>query len=326
MRQNRDRKGFVLLMVLMVLAIAAAVLAGTARRSGRAAIEAAGVLRDLQVRWGAASCKQFMLDHTEQLLARRNASCASGRSRSEKRFAVRLGGIDFELILCDEQAKPNANVIAARFAAQGLQAALSNLQARRRNVLRTLPQPGTGQRTLLLRSQLHTPSGSAKPTGPARGPAMTAQVTTVAQLPQAVPVLYESYDQLFELHHPSQLLAGRDEQSALTLPVTCWGDGRLNFKVAGVAAMRAVLGDLLSEQQIRQLHEFASEKPNCTLAEALGALKLDHERAAVVSAYLTDTSRCFALWVIAHGRTRNWYRLYVIDTSGGAARQVDWSW
>ena len=55
MRPSRRRSGFVLVMVLVVLAIAATVLAATARRSCALALRAGAAQRDLQVRWAATS-------------------------------------------------------------------------------------------------------------------------------------------------------------------------------------------------------------------------------------------------------------------------------
>jgi hypothetical protein len=68
MRQRKDRNGYVLLMTIVLIAIAALILAGISRQSLLLALKALNAEEDLQRRWGAASCRQAVLMHVKDIL------------------------------------------------------------------------------------------------------------------------------------------------------------------------------------------------------------------------------------------------------------------
>ena len=57
--------------------------------------------------------------------------------------------------------------------------------------------------------------------------------------------------------------------------------------------------------------EFREESPDGTLQEAMRHMELKKKDRLKLGKVLTDKSRCRSLWVIARGKTRNWYHLYV---------------
>jgi hypothetical protein len=61
------------------------------------------------------------------------------------------------------------------------------------------------------------------------------------------------------------------------------------------------------------------------LSEAVAHLELAEEPAAQVRELLTDLSLCHSLWVIAEGKTRRWYRLFVKQAGDGENDAQEWS-
>src|SRR3954467_10927434 len=104
-----NRRGYVLILALGLLALAATLLVGVARASLRHAVEAREAVDGLQRRIGVVSCQAAILPHAQDLLIRqeqrRKAVVASLHT------SVTLGGQRFELTVADEQAKANVNAL-----------------------------------------------------------------------------------------------------------------------------------------------------------------------------------------------------------------------
>ena len=109
MRKRKHQKGFVLILVLAMLTIAALLSAGMARRSLDQSIAVAKKHAEMQRRWGEISCRQSILNRAEILL--RTAELRDGILSPVLQTTVKLGDQNFLLILSDEQAKLNLNTV-----------------------------------------------------------------------------------------------------------------------------------------------------------------------------------------------------------------------
>ena len=67
-RRSTRRRGFVLLMVLVLIAIAAMILAGIARHSLGLALEASDARQSLQDRWATVSLERAVLGRVDKIL------------------------------------------------------------------------------------------------------------------------------------------------------------------------------------------------------------------------------------------------------------------
>lgn len=157
-RRTYRRRGYVLLIVLMVLAIAGAVLAGVCRMSLERALFAERAQADLQRRWGVLTCRTVLLPKAEAALS------SSGSHASEVRGNLHLGGQAFSLVFGDEQAKANVNMLYRDGGLAGSEsrvreiAALSNVRTscgRCRTARTPRPRPGS-RRAVLPRVTLPT--------------------------------------------------------------------------------------------------------------------------------------------------------------------------
>src|SRR3954469_11264965 len=101
------RRGYALLMVLLVLALAAAALAGVCRLSLEKAVRASRAAEDLQRRWGVITCRSVLLPRAEDVLSAAQADGPTAETRRE----IRLGDLSFTLVFGDEQAKANVNLL-----------------------------------------------------------------------------------------------------------------------------------------------------------------------------------------------------------------------
>jgi len=275
MGRSARKPGFVLLIVLVVLAVAGSVLAITAGHCCRQALAAGAAARALQVEWGSLSCRAVCLPRAEALLA--GESARLGGPVSSVRRTVVLGGIRFDLVASDEQAKADVNLLEHRFGRDVASAKVADLQSPLRRALQVTLRPSGPDRNVVSR----------------------------------IPIGYTCPDQVFVFDHPQQLVPTGVRCESPMQRITCWGGGRLNFTRADPAAIRHVTAGLLNDEQVFSLCELVAQRPGCTLAEAMKHLGLELGKTELLKAALTDRSRCQALWVVARGSTRNWYRLYV---------------
>src|SRR4051812_5359020 len=107
-RRPEQSRGYVLLLTLLMLAVAAAALAGACRTALRKAVLAARAQEDLQRRWGVVSCRAALLPKAERVLA-----SSPDRTAAEARLDVTLGGRPITLVFGDEQAKANVSLLYA---------------------------------------------------------------------------------------------------------------------------------------------------------------------------------------------------------------------
>src|SRR5262245_6288427 len=212
-------------MTLVLLAITVLALVGTVRLSLQRARAARLARQELQMRWGMLSLQTSLLPHAEAMLQAGQA--AELRPIVHVRQRIQLGGMRFELVWCDEQAKANANTLLARHGKENAERLL-------RDVLVDSPLSAR----VRLRPVVPSPQRLQDP---------LQLVGSYAQIVQT--------DDLQDLIEPSLRGDGVVER------LTCWGDGRMNYRRAQERALRAVAGPSLDLGQIQQLLSLRSAEP-----------------------------------------------------------------
>jgi len=290
-KTHPHNSGFVLLLVLMVLTIAATLLTATARRSGGRMLEARERSRGLRLAWGLRSCRAFCMPAAERLLTEAESDADAPLTRTGR--SITLGDLRFDLTITDEQAKANVNLLAHHRGDESLTAALQAMRVDSRNPLPIRLRPAKNGRDR----------------------------RTISKLPQT----YGSYDQLLRFSHPSQLIGGGPGEVPAVSRITCWGSGHVNLKRVEPMVLRQALAGLMTETQIDRLIDYREENRDCTLGEMLGYLEFSHGRIKkLTDSFVTDTSKCHSLWIVARGPTRSWHRLYV--QQAGDARNDAQHW
>lgn len=272
----KSRPGYVLLLVLFVLALAATAMTGVCRLSLEQAVHANRAEAELQRKWAVISCRSVLLPKAEAVLRRED------QPSSEVRRDVRLGSLSFTLIFGDEQAKANVNFLYDR----------SGLSEAERGIRAIVGVAGGGMPV-----ELH----------PGRSPSFA---TPDADSP---PPAFETYGQVFGPTQPQALSARHGNLPSVVSGLTCWGDGSVNLRRASSEAVRAVLGHSLPAAQISRLLNFRAKNPDAKCSQILDLLELPEDRQDAIEDLLTDSSACHSLWIISDSGQRKWYDLAVAD-------------
>src|SRR5437660_206248 len=108
-RERRGRRrGYALLLVLFVMALAATAMAAVCRLSLEQTTQASRAEADLQRRWAVITCRAVLLPKAEAIIAK------SKEPMSQVAREIRLNGQPLTLVFGDEQAKANLNLLYAQ--------------------------------------------------------------------------------------------------------------------------------------------------------------------------------------------------------------------
>lgn len=275
-RRATHGRGFALVLTLMVLVLAAVALGSVGRLSLGQALQARAAHEDLQWRWGVRSCRETVLARAEPILAAAEAS--SLEPVRTLRAKLTLGDQAFELALSDEQAKVNLNTLYQRGGAERARRAawgLSTAGRTRVDVRLTPIEPSAIDRA--------TPNGRA-----------AAQLPALGSLAQVFGVT------------PPEALVGEGAIYPLA-DLTCWGDGKLNFRRASPAALNETLSGALETSKGEDLVSLRRQNPGLSAAKGMALLEIPAAQIAAAESLLTDGSRCQSLWVLGRptGSTMN---------------------
>jgi hypothetical protein len=303
----------VLLLTLMLLAIAAAALAGACRAALQKAVLATRAQEDLQRRWGVVSMRAALLPKAERVLA------ASGdRMSPEARVDVTLGGQPLTLVFGDEQAKANVNLLYA------LGKRDDTDQAVRGIVGTTGADVRVDLRPILIQppdDQLTEPESPKHP--------LRSNSDEQDLLDFEVQPAFEVWGQILPDARPAVLLRRRGTSPSVAGSLTCWGDGTVNVRRASSETLLRVCDKVLRPAEIHKLIEARDKDPDFDLWETMDTLNLSEDRYANAEQLLADRSACFSLWIVSRGGGggREWYDLAVLELAGGAAGGVKtFSW
>ncbi len=286
MRAQRRHAGYVLVVVLVLLAVAALGAAATVRQSLRQTLAAREYLRNVQLRWGILSVEQSLLPAAEELLAAQEAQ--RRRPTAARSVRVVLGEIEFDLRLADEQAKVNVDRMS-----DGLDRA--DAERRLRELL------------------MGTDSAGSVRLRVADEDAGLARIGSYGQLIERV----GGRDLAGRTDG-----GGRED---LFNRVTCWGDGRVNVYRALPSVMRFAVAGALDFGRIQQLLSMREQIPRLGLSKMLDQLGLTDVQRRQAEALLTERSGCYSLLTQARwpGGTR--VRLTIAPGAGrGGAHTFEW--
>jgi len=300
------QSGFVLLMTLVLLLMSVVALAGMAHRSIIAALDSRTAVEDLQRRWAITSIRSTLVGRIEKLLdIAERGRVENGMSSdeylnapmSQLRVSCRLSGIDYELVLTDEQAKLNLNHLLK-----------SDNRHKARSIVRRLVNR----------------SGSVGGKPAAVNLLGIAGGMGGSKNRDALPAI-GSYSQVFKNASPDHLV-GRQDAIGLAADITCWGDGKVNLRRASDEVVRYACGNRVGHDLLRELLAERKRDPYRGLSGILGALdKVDDKQKTALKECLTDKSTCHGLWIISRGRRRSWHNL-AISTGRGAGGSDPGQW
>lgn len=296
MRSRSRQDGYVLLMTLLLVSIVGAAMAAACRQSLAKALQARRAGEDLQRRWGAITCQKTFLSKSEELL--QQAAENAPQPVVSVPLELQLGGQTFCLIVGDEQAKANVNALYERrgkiAASQSVTALTAGLDSPVQDLLRpSLPWQRPQEKQ-------EKRSAAAQKT-PAMGCLGQVFSDTVG---------------------PDQLAGTAPRFCGAAAALTCWGDGRVNFRRARLETLLEACRPDLAAGDIDGLMRLRTGNPGIGLARAMTELKLSKEKQDRAMQLLTDQSSVHSLWIITTAGTRIWYRLAVQDVGEDNSESV----
>jgi hypothetical protein len=288
MRRHHRRRGYVLVVTLGLLVLAVTLMVSIGRASLRRAAAAREAAEDLQRRWGATSCRLAVMPAIESVLVDQERKVR--RPVALHRARLRLGEQTFDVVLADEQAKANVNLLLE-------ESDSANAETRMReamtgtgigHLIRLRPDPA------IVSTVRAAGGGGGGGGGGGRGNASTAPATQPL-LPQRV----SGFGQVFDDVPPAQLIGASQW-------VTCWGNGLVNVRRAPQSAMK--LATPLSGVEIAALLRLREGSTSGGLLKSANI----KPRAGL---HLTESSTCHSLWIVARSNRREWHYFTVLDAT-----------
>lgn len=289
---NTSRRGFTLLLTLVLLAIAATAMAAVARRSLSAAAQAEIAEQALQAKWAERSLTP-LVNEAEVALdsgAGRSPVDTDRRKPSTTTLTTRLGELNIELTFADEQAKLPVN--------------------------RLIDELGTDETGRLLRRQL---ASEVERTVELRS--IDRFVRQLNDIDDDRPAV-ESFSQLFA-SGPANLRTDAADARRASEQCTLWGEGTFNLERVSSETLAATLGPTLTRRDAQQLIEAAAEG---SLDEALSDLIQSDEARARIVPWLTVGTQTTSLWIRLEGLKREHQLLIVRDDSASPPRLRRLAW
>lgn len=274
------RRGYALLVTLVMLALLGVILGGLARRSADAALQARDAEQAMRHRWAELSCGHTLLatapkrsdaqlNHWQASLEDSDYLSQVAPPTRQEVFTLKLAGLDIRGRIDDEQAKVNLN-----------------------ERLRSSPDAAIMPSAVV--DEVLSPSRSA-------GIRLTRQPFIEALGLQ--PLM--SWPQVFPGYSPPELL-GLDRPEALTDSlhsqaaanrVTLWGDGSLKFWTASDEVIRKRLQDTAQPSTVEALLRLRSEGPTLPLGTLFENATEDRDERARLQSVFVERSRCHSMWI-----------------------------
>ncbi|MEM1068733.1 MAG: hypothetical protein AAGI63_07545 [Planctomycetota bacterium] len=296
MRTDRARSGYVLLTVIAVCVLMVTLLSVLANRSLSRGLEAADAQRSLQQRWGAQTLERALMAQAPKLFEER-AELAQARNPSQPpepyyRAAITLGGVTFDVLLGDEDAKVDLNALY-HYAGQ----------AQTNRCLGDLLDFGSN-RCVRLRPAIEPRMDSRS--------SLTSDEELEAEMDP--PKAFRSWGEVFELPMLTSTYGSTAALPNATTGMTCWGSGQLNFQRASDQAILAVAGAVIQDGAARDLLDRYRRSPTATLPMLLQAEVSDREDRETLARLMSQSSTSFSVWIDASTQGRKSLRRFSVQS------------
>jgi hypothetical protein len=265
------RAGYVLVLTLGLLSLAAISLASLARHSLGLAVSVNTKGEEVQRRWALLSTRHFCSGQAMQILDSTippdQLHTPPWPKPARHSLTFRLGGQGFSVLIADENAKGNLHVIASRTPDQ------------LGPIVRHLSE-GTGTTELRLLPQSRTEKQ------------------------------FETWGQVFDLTNlPTARQAA--ELVEATQHITLWGSRRLNLRRATDATLREVVSSALSPKTAGELVEARKHWGGGDINTLLAELELRPSQRSAARRLFSNESDDYSIWIEVDNGQRTWSYLFV---------------
>jgi hypothetical protein len=282
-----------LLVVIAVSVLVITVLGTLAKQSLRLGLQAADAERSLQQRWGALTLERSVLGQASRVFELQDEKWRElgneGPPPATIRDALTLGGVTFDLMLGDEDAKLNLNMLFHRVGASKTEDAIREMGGPSAAlVLRLLPATKALQ---IDREQRRTRLQSQEP-----------------EEEPVIPDPFRSWGEVFDLEALERSTGTDVALPSLTTGMTCWGAGQLNIRRASDEAILAVAGSIVQDGGAQRILQRYRQSKTISLEILLTSEVSNRRDQDSLKRMLSETSTNFSLWLDAstkaHGSIR----------------------
>lgn len=306
-----SRRGFVLLMTLLLLPVVAVSVAGVCLASMNAALDAGHARRDLQRRWGMISCRRALWPLAGRMIDHANEN--ADQPVIQVALDLTLADQTFHLVFADEQAKLNLNAIYRRRGPEVTRECLREMTGSGSDLLARIdPQPHE--------------EASSQDTGQSGGDGGTANTTVVVGKGS-----FGSFGQVYsnptgeELLQPATDAGGDHLPDGAATRLTLWGTGHVNMRRASQQTLQWACAPVLGLGDIDRLLELRAKQPGIDLYSALSAMELTKEQRSQLINILSDQSNCQSMWITCDDSRRCWRELHVA-VLGATEQAISFRW
>lgn len=314
-RRTRRRSGYVLLAVLAVLVLMVTVLATLSKLSLRRALAAADAQVRLQQRLGADSIEAALLPAAVGVFAQLEEQSDKAWIETETvvpvsrqiRDAVTIGGVTFDVVIADEDAKLNLNQVYHMVGKQKTKSTLDDLVGpTARRAIRMLP--ATRPMTNELMESASTGETDDDSSVNTSSDSSDETESPLVEIPRA----FRSWGEVFDLSILSSVFGTDTALPNATSEITCWGGGGLNIRRASDTSIQAAAACVLSDAGARRLVSRYRESPAMSLEILVQQeAKTETERLRL-RRMLAETSTHFSLWIDASTTARRSTRTFSV--------------
>lgn len=299
-RKSTHRRGVLLLIVMACILIAGLAMVAISRQSLRMATDSIHAEQELQRRWGVASMQRTLLKAAPKILddleKQSRIAGSTGPHPSVVSTEVLLGGVKFDALIADEQAKLNLNLA---------------YHLRGESHVRQMAERLKGGGELRLRVTAEVPSaGLASRTRP-------SDEDDEDEDSPPPPPAFRNWGQVFDLTHAHSTSTqsssfgrgGTWQLPTATQKLTCWGRGEVNLARASdevvVETCRPLLGPGVARRLVNEYREY----PDRSLQQTALKLKMDERDTLQLGQLVTTRSSTFSLWlnVSSPGGNQQWF-------------------
>ncbi len=274
--------------------IAGIAAAGVARQSLRMATDSIAAQLELQSRWGVISLQRTLLKGAPVLFntleEQARAASREGPYPNSIRCTVMLGGVRFDALLADENAKVNLNYVYHKRGmshARRLVGQMNNIGAVQ---VRLMPEVTSASMAVIQ-------------------PAARNEAEEGEEDPPPPPPAFRHWGQVFDLTRNQGALTGSSLLPASTAHLTCWGRGQINLARAPDKVIEQtcelVLGQGVAQRLIREYRE----NPTHSIQQIARQMKVDDQDAAELQKLVGTQSWSYSIWltVSSSSNAQQWF-------------------
>ncbi len=270
-RHVASRSGYVLVLTLGLLSLAAISLASLARHSLSLAVSVNAKSEEVQRRWGLFSARHFFSSQATLILDSKiptdQAQAPPWPKLARHSLAFRLSQQGFSVLIADEDAKANLDLIVSR----------------------TPDQLGPIVRHLN----------------------ESAGATELRLLPQSrADEPFETWGQVFDLTNLPTARQASELREA-TQHITLWGSRRLNLRRSTDATLREVARSALSPKIAGELVEVRKHWGGGDINTLLAELELRRSQQSAARRLFSNESKDYSVWIEVDNGQRTWSYLFV---------------